>query len=47
MKSRFLFFSASCPAVPMTSSMSFAKLIELEIEFELAGFDLGEVEYHR
>src|SRR6516165_7125945 len=36
---RFLFSSASCPAVPMTSS------IRLGIEFQLTGFDLREVKY--
>src|SRR5262245_304894 len=42
---RFLFFSASCPAVPMTSSMSRAKLIGSGLSSSLLCFDFGEVEY--
>ena len=40
-----LFFSASCPAVPMTSSISRAEFHRLGIELELAGLDLRKIEY--
>ena len=43
--SRFLFCSASCPAVPITSSISGADVDGFGLELELAGFDLGEVEH--
>src|SRR5215831_10352369 len=42
---RFLFFSASCPAVPMTSLISGASCTVLGVEFELSGLDLGQVKH--
>src|SRR5262249_40028020 len=42
---RILFCSASCPAVPMTSSDKPGQIHRLGMELELAGFDLREVKY--
>src|SRR5262245_33421441 len=42
---RLLFFSASCPAVPTNLIDETCQMNRLGIEFELAGFDLREVEY--
>ena len=40
-----MFCSANCRAVPITSSISGAKLTDFETELELAGFDLREVQH--
>src|SRR6516225_779187 len=42
---RFLFCSASCPAVPMTSLISGASCTVLRVKLQLSGLDLRQVEH--